>query len=193
MFHYNPKNEVTIQNRQSPFYLSMMKKKRDEEIRNKRELRPPLKPYVEESRANAMVPILNPVDHPVVSTIMAEGLGESPMGQRAIFNTIQNRSAGKQRSWNDIVSAPQQYSGYGNQNGIYRRTMDQLNGKNTLSPQEMAALNYIKNIVAGNVSDVSGGATHYFNKKIAAPKRWFNDGTQTVEIGNHLFRKGIKY
>lgn len=137
-------------------------------------------------------PELNPDDRRVLATLMAETAGEDHNGRVAAFNTIQNRSREKQVPWDWVVADKGQYSGFGDQNDLYKKTMRQIGGENTLSGPNLRAYEDMKNIVMRNPADITRGANHYFNPAIVDPI-WAQGAEETYRTPGHKFMKIPNY
>lgn len=110
-------------------------------------------------------PQIFPDNNEVLATLYSEAQGQPPEGIQAVFNTIQNRSSIKSRPWVDTVRVPGQYSGYGNSD--YNNAMRQSSGEQVLSGDSLKNYEMMRKMMETqyNGQDVSGGATHYLNKK----------------------------
>ena len=130
----------------------------------------------------------------LVRTIVAEAGGESEDGQLAVANVILNRFKDK-RYPNDIqriVLQPFQFSAYN----------DKDQGGNDLvnvspnNPTYKKVKNIVELLLAGKLSDNTGGATHYWNPDIASPS-WGNSElavhkNRGKKIGQHLFAGTVR-
>lgn len=136
----------------------------------------------------------------VIATIVAEAIGEGEEGLQASLNTVKNRAKEKGKTLYDVVSQPAQYSAFSSDNKIYSKVRDLLRGKpvlfaNATEKQSVEkAVKKVKEMVEdSNLQDITDGATHYFNEKTMTDKSWMNEGKETKRIGNHVFKKGIRY
>lgn len=59
-----------------------------------------------------------------------------------------------------------------------------------VSPVLKNALGWAAAIMSGSIPDPTGGATHYYADSISPPD-WVDGGTQTVQIGRHIFFKDV--
>ena len=130
----------------------------------------------------------------LVRTIVAEAGGESDEGQLAVANVILNRFKDT-RYPNDIkriVLQPYQFSAYNSKdeggNDLVNVSPD--------NPTYKKVKNIVELLLAGKLSDNTGGATHYWNPSIANPK-W--GGSELAvhkdkgkKIGRHLFAGTIR-
>lgn len=114
-----------------------------------------------------------------------EGRGESSDGWRGILHVINNRR--NRPGWwgSDLASVvlkPYQFSSFnpGDPNA------DQIPPAN--DPGFSQILSLTAKVMSGQDEDLTGGATYYYNPKLAAPD-WAKTLTQTAIIGNHVFFK----
>ena len=124
----------------------------------------------------------------MAKTMWGEARGEGLAGMQAVGNVIMNRvDAG---SWygasiKDVVLKPYQFSCW-NSNDPNRAKIDAL----TVSQLESSmALPLARQIIAGDLPDITGGATHYHAKSITPS--WASKMKRTAMIGNHIFYKEV--
>jgi spore germination cell wall hydrolase CwlJ-like protein len=129
-------------------------------------------------------------DLKVISTVVAEALGEGEEGMQAVLNVINNRAAKNNTTPFDEVAKPAQFSAFSSDNKIYQRVRDYLRGKKIeLTPDEKKAVEFVKNMVTNGTKDITGGATHYANIKDSTDRSWFDKIPKTGKIGRHTFFK----
>ena len=121
-------------------------------------------------------------------TIFGEARGESEEGQIAVAWVIVNRW--KSRRWYAGLSIATtclkrlQFSCWNPGDPTYHRVVD-------ARPYELETFVTIaREVVAGRIGDPTFGATHYYADTIAAPG-WTTGKSPTIQIGHHLFFKGI--
>lgn len=116
-------------------------------------------------------------------TIYGEARGEGARGMQAVGNVIMNRV--KAGSWygasiKDVCLKPYQFSCWNandpNREKILKATPAQLQQARTIAEK----------VISGELSDITGGATHYYADSIAAPY-WTASMRQTTTIGHHKF------
>lgn len=117
-------------------------------------------------------------------TIYGEARGEGARGMQAVGNVIMNRI--KQGGWfgasiKDVVLKPKQFSCW-NENDPNRTVILSAN-----AAQLATARNIAERVMSGELSDITGGATHYHAKSITP--YWAKTLTKTATIGNHIFYK----
>ena len=113
-----------------------------------------------------------------------EARGEGRDGQRAVVHVIANRSALSGRSWAQEVYRKLQFSSmtYGNDPQLCTVPV---------TPDAIFSTCYeiADAVMSGQDTDITLGATHYFNPNIVLPS-WAEAFTKTVSIGHHDFFKG---
>ena len=120
-------------------------------------------------------------------TVWQEARGEPEEGQRAVAHVIVNRM--HSRRWGNSLASvclwDRQFSGWnsGDPNRIAACVLSDD------SPVLIKFRDFISKAMSGE-ADPTGGATHYFNPKLADPP-WAKDQPYK-EIGNHRFLKNIK-
>lgn len=130
----------------------------------------------------------NPVDPStdiLARTIWGEARGEGAEGMQAVANVIMNRVARPGWWGSDVQSvclASQQFSCWlpGDPNLV--RMVHVTNA----DPQFSLAQQIAEAAVTGNLSDVTGGATSYYNPSVVNPS-WASSMTVTAQIGHHVF------
>jgi N-acetylmuramoyl-L-alanine amidase len=132
-----------------------------------------------------------PDDHDfeiMARTIFGEARGEPVTGQIAVAHVIINRwRSGKwfaAPSLAGVCVKRLQFSCWNSSDPTYRRLI-------TASTTELAPFEAIaRHAVANPDEDPTYGATHYYADTIPAPG-WATGKSPTVQIGHHLFFKGI--
>jgi len=121
----------------------------------------------------------------VARTIWGEARGEGAEGMQAVANVIVNR-ANRPGWWGtDFVSVCQKDGQFtcwntGDPNLIKLLAVD------ASDPAFAAALEIATAAVSGDLPDITGGATNYFNPRVVLPS-WAAAMTETAVIGNHAF------
>jgi len=132
----------------------------------------------------------------VAATLWGEARGEGETGMHAVMNVIMNRAKGDFGKARDICLKPKQFSLWNNvkdpeASAIKLATVQRGGGKGVVDgPSYKKALELVDNAMKGQLTDITGGATFYFNPKKANPK-WAKQMTKTKSIGNHDFYKPI--
>lgn len=117
-------------------------------------------------------------------TMYGEARGEGAQGMEAVGHVIMNRV--KQGGWygasvKDVVLKPLQFSCW-NSGDPNRAVML------TATPDKLATANAIAGqLLAGQLEDITGGATNYHADYISPS--WAKKMTKTVKIGRHIFYK----
>lgn len=112
-----------------------------------------------------------------------EARGEGHDGMRAVLHVIDNRCKKQGRSWAKIVYAPLQFTSM-----TYKNDPELLIVPGLPDPQFEDAYNLALAIQQGQLEDITGGATNYFNPGVVLPS-WAAAMTKTVTIGHHDFYK----
>ena len=119
-------------------------------------------------------------------TLQAEAGGEGYDGMLAAGSVIANRAAsGKYgEGISGVIMKPGQFSAWngvtGYAGGEGAIDMDKVRpGKSALKAADA--------IISGDYTDVTGGATHYYNPNVASPAWGGNVGSNWTDIGNHRF------
>src|SRR5581483_3101923 len=126
----------------------------------------------------------------IARTIFGEARGEGKHGMQAIANTIMNRVAKK--SWYgltpyEVCHKPWQYSCW----NAADPNCQIINDVDNTVPVFCDALQIAGNAISGGLDDITGGATHYYNKHMAQPPEWAEGKTPCASIGSHLFFNNI--
>ena len=123
----------------------------------------------------------------LAATLMAEAGNQGVAGEQAVGNVILNRiktGRGPGSTISTVILAQSQFSCW---NGVDPTTYFNNNAN---TPAMQQALSVAKQLINGQVSDNTNGATSYYNPAIASPS-WGNSGTVTAYIGAHKFLKGV--
>lgn len=127
----------------------------------------------------------------IAKTIWGEARGESYEGKIAVANVILNRyklsQSTDQKDWwgesiSEIILQPYQFSCH-NYNDVNKSKIDCLT---IADVQYYEILKITRNFLTKNLSDNTGGATHYFAYKSTKPI-WATNMIKTKRIGNHDF------
>ena len=129
-------------------------------------------------------------DFPVVDilarVIWGEAEGEGAEGMQAVGNVILNRANIKDKNIPEVMFRKDQFSAIGDK--------DRFNAMINLSPdnpQYIQALEISKKLLAGELDDITNGATHFYNPNTANMNYdWIKQYPVVTTIGNHTFAKG---
>lgn len=134
----------------------------------------------------------------VIATVVAEAIGEGEEGMQYVLNNIMNRSTEKGKTMHQVVKSRNAYSAYGNP--MFNKVVGLLNGtpvKFKDATEKMLIEKATKKIKAmidsGEIEDLTGGSTHYWNPETAKHQKWMDEGEYTLKKGKHVFKKGIRY
>jgi N-acetylmuramoyl-L-alanine amidase len=123
----------------------------------------------------------------VVGTVWEEAKGEGKTGMHAVLNVIMNRAKGDISRARDESLKPKQFSIWNNVSdpeGYCIRLAKRAANEESFQ----IAVQLVDAAMKGNLPDITGGATHYYNPKKANPS-WANALQRTKVIGNHIFMK----
>jgi len=118
-------------------------------------------------------------DRVVIETIMLEARGESLEGQIAVGEVIRNRALSRGQSFERVCLAEAQFSCWNDKKKAVRR-LSKVSGETWQRASAAWA--------ASETSNLTSGATHYFNPRLANPS-WAKRLVKTVRIGGHDFFK----
>ena len=129
-------------------------------------------------------------DFPVVDilarVIWGEAEGEGAEGMQAVGNVILNRANIKDKNIPEVMFRKDQFSAIGDK--------DRFNSMINLSPgnpQYIQALEISKKLLAGELDDITNGATHFYNPNTANMELdWIKQYPVVTTIGKHTFAKG---
>ena len=117
-------------------------------------------------------------------TIWGEARGEGVHGMQAVANVIMNRV--KRGGWwgatiEDVCKKPAQFSCWNTSDPNYQK----IKSITTDDTQFKQALNIARLAITGNLTDITGEATHYHS--VAVKPAWADKLILTTRIGDHLF------
>jgi len=122
----------------------------------------------------------------LVRTLHGEVRGEPRDGAIAVVHVIRNRAVRRGTNAATECLRPWQFSCW-NANDPNRKVIT------SLRPESEAYRHWVA--IAREAwarPDITGGALHYFNPAVAQPA-WRNEGKETLRIGGHVFRAGVKW
>ena len=120
--------------------------------------------------------------------LWGEAEGEGADGMQAVGNVIMNRVERDSKydaDAQDIVMEYKQFSSVGDPKRL--EAMMNLSKDN---PEYIQALEISKKLLAGEMEDITGGATHFYNPNTAAKHDWIDKYPVTFKLKNHWFAKG---
>lgn len=125
----------------------------------------------------------------VAKTLWGEARGEGHEGMQAVCNVIQNRVNSGIYWWGStfrtVCLASFQFScwlsGDPNRAKLLAVTQD--------DPQYADAISIASESMAGNLPDITGGATSYYANSMPEPPSWAEGLSPTAVIGNQSFFK----
>ena len=120
--------------------------------------------------------------------LWGEAEGEGADGMQAVGNVIMNRVERDSKydaDAQDIVMEYKQFSSVGDPKRL--EAMMNLSKDN---PEYIQALEISKKLLAGEMEDITGGATHFYNPNTAAKYDWIDEYPVTFKLKNHWFAKG---
>lgn len=121
----------------------------------------------------------------LAKTLQAEAGNQGLGGMLAVGSVIANR-IGTGQSWRDIILAPGQFSAWNSVTGYAGGEQGQDMDAIKPSKDAYAAADAI---LSGNYTDITGGATHYYNPDISQPSWGASAGGEWKKIGAHVFGK----
>lgn len=121
----------------------------------------------------------------VVATVWGEARGEGEQGMQAVMNVIMNRAKGRFDQTDKIVLKPKQFSFWNGKSSPEKFALE-LAKKHRDEKSFQTAVKIVDSAMKGNLTDITGGASYYFNPKLAQPT-WAKKLTKTKTIGNHDF------
>ena len=129
-------------------------------------------------------------DFPVVDilarVIWGEAEGEGAEGMQAVGNVILNRANIKDKNIPEVMFRKDQFSAIGDKDRF--NAMINLSSDN---PQYIQALEISKKLLAGELDDITNGATHFYNPNTANMELdWIKQYPVVTTIGKHTFAKG---
>lgn len=134
---------------------------------------------------------LNLSDYELLArTIMAEAGNQRDQDMFAVGNVIMNRLRQGGGTLKNVILSPAQFSPWNTTtlpdgSLLYAAGKDQGRDMGAIKPSakayEIADL-----LLSGEVRDITGGATHFFNPKISSPK-WAEGMSNKTKIGSHVY------
>jgi len=118
----------------------------------------------------------------VAATLIGEARGEGESGMHAVLNVIMNRAKGNMDDAAKVCLKPWQFSFWNKKEKAINSTITWAKSQSGWKTASDLVIKASK----GGLSDISGGATFYFNPKLAMPK-WAAMFTQTKVLGHHTF------
>ncbi len=121
-------------------------------------------------------------------TAWGEARGEGATGMEMIMHVVMNRV--KRGGWwgatvSDVVKKPYQFSTWNKNDPNYQKMLSvDLN-----DTQFKTAVQLAQSVYSGELTDKTGGATHYHSN--AVNPSWADSSKITAVYGNHIFYKGI--
>ena len=120
--------------------------------------------------------------------IFAEAAGEPYEGKVAVGCVVRNRVKSKRwpNTYREVILQPEQFSGVGSE--LWNKFINEhrLNFEEKRAKKE--CLEIAEKIISGEQPDITHGANHYYNPKLASPS-WAKKMKITRIIGNHIFLK----
>jgi spore germination cell wall hydrolase CwlJ-like protein len=137
-------------------------------------------------------PIVNQKDidnaYILAATLWGEARGEGLKGMQAVLNVIINRANGNISTASQIVLQPKQFSFWNGKSDPRTYAHQLANSKRGTDKLFDASLVLVDKAMKGQLTDITGGSTFYFNPHIIIPK-WAKSMKKTITIGNHDFYK----
>ena len=118
--------------------------------------------------------------------LWGEAEGEGAEGMQAVGNVILNRANIKNKNIPEVMFRKDQFSAIGDKDRF--NAMINLSSDN---PQYIQALEISKKLLAGELDDITNGATHFYNPDTANMNYdWIKQYPVVTTIGKHTFAKG---
>lgn len=128
----------------------------------------------------------------VVSTLYLEARGEGEKGMQAVMNVIMNRAKGDFSKAKDVVLKPKQFSCWNGISNPVQTTANMMKKERDGSLKDLKQYNQAIKIVDAamkkKLTDITGGADHYYNPKKENPS-WAKKMKRTIIVGDHHFHK----
>ena len=128
------------------------------------------------------------VEDILARVLWGEAEGEGYDGMQAVGNVIMNRvdvDSKYDADAENIVMARAQFSSI--DDPVRLEAMMNLTNDN---PEYIQALEISKKLLTGEMKDITGGATHFYNPNTAAKHDWIDEYPVTFKLKNHWFAKG---
>lgn len=126
----------------------------------------------------------------LVATLWGEARGEGYEGMQAVMNVIMNRAKGNFDNAVNVVLKPKQFSIWNNVENPQEKSqqlVQQARNKELKDlKQYTQAVDIVNKAMKGELKDITGGATFYFNPSLANPS-WAKKLQFLKKIGNHDF------
>ena len=127
------------------------------------------------------------------ATLVGEAGGETePEAMQSIMNVIANRAGGDPTKFAVHALKWRQFSMFNSATSRHTTPdpakLSAIVAKCAAHPAWAKAKSLVAAASAGTLPDVTKGAKHYYNPRLANPA-WKNDYAHTVTIGNHVFLK----
>jgi len=133
---------------------------------------------------------INPLDRFLLARIIfAEAAGEPHIGKVAVGCVIRNRvkSSRWPNTYQEVILQPKQFSGVNSP--LWRKFVQDKRLTPIQKKIKLECLEIAEDIITRKQPDITGGANHYYNPKLASPS-WAKRMRVTRRIGNHIFLKG---
>jgi spore germination cell wall hydrolase CwlJ-like protein len=140
------------------------------------------------SRGEAYTP--DPWERQVVaSCLVLEASSEGPIGLMAVANVIANRADGNARRYYKVVRKPYAFSSMNpaTEGKTQGQGFAPLVRRASRDPNWGLSLRIVDKLYAGQLQDLTGGATHFALK--AKRSSWMSGMKVTAVIGNHKFMR----
>jgi hypothetical protein len=122
----------------------------------------------------------------MAATLIGEAGGEGAEGMQAVANVIMNRAGGDFKKVGAVCLQPYQFSMWNKK----QKQVETVVASAQKHPRWSIAVNLVQKAMSATLPDVTGGATFYFNPKLAMPS-WAEKFNKTDRIGNHVFYKHV--
>ena len=121
--------------------------------------------------------------------IWGEAEGEGATGMQAVGNVVMNRVDADSKygaDAQDIIMEQNQFSSISDS-----KRLEAMMNLNLDNPEYIQALEISKKLLAGELEDITNGATHFYNPKIVDMNtKWIKEYPVVFEHENHTFAKG---
>ena len=132
----------------------------------------------------------------IIAAVIAEAGGEKPEGRQAVLNSAINLIKTNPRYYGrnlwEAISKPAQYTGFSLADPNYVEVKEYLDNKSKkLTAGRAQQIKEVQGFLGlakkGQLTDVTGGATHYINPKKATDFSWIPKAEKRATIGEHDF------
>ena len=121
--------------------------------------------------------------------IWGEAEGEGATGMQAVGNVVMNRVDADSKygaDAQDIIMEQNQFSSISDP-----KRLEAMMNLSLDNPEYIQALEISKKLLAGELEDITNGATHFYNPKIVDMNtKWIKEYPVVFEHENHRFAKG---